>query len=66
MFAPSHQVRLYHSAGDVPGIFRPQKTSLHAPGDAQRSSRLLKLEATFCLRFLQGGVETILTRKELS
>ena len=40
---------------------------IHPPlstcGGAQRSSRLLKLEATFCLRFLQGGVETILTRK---
>ena len=34
IFAPSDQVRLYHSAGDVPGIFRPQKTSLHAPGDS--------------------------------
>ena len=43
---------------------------IHPPlstcGGAQRSSRLLKLEPTFCLRFLQGGVETILTRKELS
>ena len=43
---------------------------IHPPlstcGGAQRSSWLLKLEATFCLRFLQGGVETILTRKELS
>ena len=33
MFAPSDQVRLHHSSGDVPGIFRPQKTSLHASDD---------------------------------
>ena len=31
--APSNQVRRYHSAGGVSGIFRPQKKSLHAPGD---------------------------------
>ena len=34
MFARSDQVRLYHSAGDVSGIFRPPKTSLHASGDS--------------------------------
>ena len=32
--APSSYVRLCYSTGGVSGIFRPQKTSLHAPGDS--------------------------------